>query len=95
MGCPNVILTLCGEGSLLVNRQEETLVLAFPLASIVDSTGAGDAFNAALATALAEGMGVAGAMRFGNAAGALAYTRADTIPSFHQRAEIEYFITNN
>ena len=94
-GCRNIILTLGGEGSLLVNRQEETLIPAFSLASIVDSTGAGDAFNAALATALAEGMNVARAMRFANAAGALACTRANTIPSFHTRAEIDHFLTNS
>ena len=95
MGCKNVIITLGEEGSLLINRQEETLVPAFALSDVVDSTGAGDAFNAGFAAAIAEGLPVKDAMLFGNAAGALSCTKADTIPSFHTREQIIDFINQN
>jgi ribokinase len=94
-GCSHVIMTLGEEGSLWVNQRDTLLVPAFRLSEVVDSTGAGDAFNAGLAAALAEGRPVQEAVRFGNAAGALACTVADTIPSFHRRAEIEHFIDSN
>ena len=94
-GCKNVIITLGDKGCLLINQAGETLIPTFPLSSVVDSTGAGDAFNAAFAVAIAEGMPVIEAIRFGNAAGALACTKADTIPSFHNRHQIADFINKN
>lgn len=95
LGCKNVIITLGDKGSLLVNHADETLIPAFALPSVVDSTGAGDAFNAAFAVGISEGMPVEKAIRFGNAAGALACTRADTIPSFHDRQQITDFMQKN
>jgi ribokinase len=95
LGCKNVIITLGEKGSLLVNHAEEILISAFTLSQIVDSTGAGDAFNAAFAVAISEGMPVKKAIRFGNAAGALACTKADTIPSFHRRQKITEFLNNS
>ena len=64
----------------------------FKLPKLIDSTGAGDAFNAALGVALAEDMEIEDALLFANAAGALSCTRLDTIPSFHNRHEIESFM---
>lgn len=95
LGCKNVIITLGEIGSLLMNHAEEILIPAFTLSQVVDSTGAGDAFNAAFAVAISEGMPVKKAIRFGNAAGALACTKADTIPSFHSRQQITEFINNS
>lgn len=92
LGCSNVIITLGEKGSLLLNRNEEILVPPFHIQKVVDSTGAGDAFNAAFAVAIAEGSSITDAMRFGNTAGALSCTKADTIPSFHARHEIEMFL---
>lgn len=91
-GCRNVVVTLGDKGSLLVNSEGVQSVAPFPINPVVDSTGAGDAFNGGFATAIAEGQSVLEAMRFGNAAGALACTRADTIPSFHERQAVEDFL---
>ncbi len=55
----------------------------------IDTTGAGDAFNGAFATALSEGKDIFEAMRYGNAAGALAVTRQGTAPAMALRSEIE------
>lgn len=53
-----------------------------------DTVGAGDSFNAAFATALAEGSAEADALRFACAAASLSTTRPDTLPSYHHRAEV-------
>jgi ribokinase len=50
----------------------------------VDTVAAGDAFNGALAVALAEGHTLSDAVRWGSAAGALAVTRVgaqDSMPT--------------
>jgi ribokinase len=55
---------------------------------VVNTVGAGDAFNGALAVALAEGLSFAEAIRWGLAAGALAVTKAGAQPSMPTRAEV-------
>jgi ribokinase len=55
----------------------------------VDSTAAGDTFNAALAVSLAEGAEMEHALRFANAAAAISVTRAGAQTSAPLRAEVE------
>jgi ribokinase len=59
----------------------------------IDSTAAGDTFNAALAVALAEGMAIENALRFANAAAAISVTRAGAQTSAPLRAEVESLLT--
>lgn len=61
---------------------------SFPVAA-VDSTAAGDAFNGALACAVAEGSSMQEAIRFASAAGAMAVTRKGAQDSLPSRDEIE------
>lgn len=56
---------------------------------IVDTTGAGDAFNAALAVALAEGKNLLDAVRYANCAGALACTKLGVIPALARREQVD------
>jgi len=56
--------------------------------NIVNTTGAGDAFTAALAVAIGEGQGLPDAARFANAAGAVACTRHGAIASMPTRKEV-------
>jgi len=93
LGCRMVVMTLGERGSLIVSRDDVTHVPAFDYANIVDSNGAGDSFNAALATGLIEGMSIPEAARFANAVAGLCCTRWDTVPSYHTRQEVEAFLT--
>jgi ribokinase len=56
---------------------------------VVDTTGAGDAFNAGLGVALAEGRSLVDAVQFANCAGALACTRLGVIPALATRAMVD------
>jgi len=69
-------------------RLGDTPVPAFA-ARAVDTTGAGDAFNAAFAVALAEGRDELDAVRFGCAAGAFMVEREGVLPGLPTRAELD------
>lgn len=60
---------------------------------VVDTTAAGDAFSGALAALLSEGRTLAEAVRFANAAGALAVTKHGAQPAMAWRAEIERLLS--
>jgi ribokinase len=90
-GVRSVIVTM-GEGGVLVVEDETATHLPAHRVSVVDTTAAGDAFVGAFAVALAEGRTVREAAAWGNAAGALAVTRAGAQPSLPARAELERFL---
>jgi ribokinase len=86
-GARNVIVKMGAAGALLVGPAGEHFWPAFPVAA-VDTTAAGDAFNAAFALALAEGQPPEEAGRFATAAAALSVTRRGAQPSMPDRAEV-------
>lgn len=88
-GVGAVILTLGERGALLAQGGKTALYPAFVVDRVVDTTAAGDAFAGGLAVALAEGLPVADAVLWGNAAGALTVTRAGAQPSLPTRLEVE------
>jgi len=55
----------------------------------VDTTAAGDAFNASLGVALGEARALPDALRFASATAALACTRRGAQPSLPRRDEVE------
>lgn len=59
---------------------------------VVDSNGAGDSFNAALATALAEGSDLPEAARFAGTVAALCCEHWETVPSYQDRETVEAFL---
>ena len=66
------------------------MVDAFDLTNkVVDTTGAGDAFNAGLAVALTEGKIIKEAIKFANAVGGLSSTKIGTAKSMPRREEID------
>lgn len=88
-GVGAVAVTLGAAGVLLKTPATTVLVPGFTVPEVVDTTGAGDAFNGGLAAALAEGMPLEAAVRFGNAVGALSVTRRGAAPAMPTRAEID------
>ncbi len=87
-GCGAVVLTLGERGALIVESAGTTTVPA-PAVDAVDTTGAGDAFNAGLATALGEGRPLEEAVAYANATAALSCTKAETVPSYHRRDDVD------
>lgn len=87
-GARDVVVTLGARGACWVRAVG---VEHFPPYRVkaVDATGAGDAFNGALACAVAEGKPLVEAIPFACAAGAIAVTRRGAQTSLPRRGEIE------
>ena len=83
-----VIVTMGGAGTRYFTANEEGHVPVFQV-DVVDTTGAGDSFTAAVAVALGEGLALPDAVRFGNAAAALCVTKPGTASSMPYRAEVD------
>jgi len=87
-GLGTVVLTRGAEGAVVSRGKEATYVPAFSMEA-VDSTGAGDAFNGALACALAEGLPIEVSVEMAVAAGALATTGLGAQAAMPTRADID------
>ncbi|UIN30660.1 ribokinase [Microbacterium binotii] len=88
-----VILTRGGQGALLADEHGLQEIAPVDAAKIIDTTGAGDAFTAALAVGLAEGASLADAARFAAHAGAHAVTIAGVIPALPTRERLPQLTT--
>jgi len=84
-----VIVTLGAQGVLYHDAERSVSIPAVTAGSVVETTGAGDAFNGAFATALAEGRDPVDAARFGCACAGLSVTRPGAAASMPTRAEID------
>lgn len=84
-----VAVTLGARGAILYDAGAETAKAVPPKVDVVDATGAGDAFVAALTVAFLEGHSDHDALRFACAAGAAATTRAGAQPALPERADVE------
>ena len=78
-------------GVYAATKAERQYIPSFSV-SAVDSVAAGDAFGAGLTVALAEGRGLADALKFGAAAGALAVTTPGAQDAMPSRSEVEEFM---
>jgi ribokinase len=87
LGVDTVVMTRGAAGALVVTDDGIEAVDSFDV-DVVDTTGAGDSFNAALAVALSEGLPIGRATRFACAAGALATTAAEVIPGLPDREAV-------
>lgn len=74
-GAKSVVVTLGGRGCLVLANETRTLIPAYRVDVIIDTVGAGDAFNGALAVALAEGRSLVEAASWASAAAAIAVTK--------------------
>ncbi len=79
-GARKVVLKLGARGAGMLDDGEFVVIEGHPI-NVVDTTAAGDAFTAALAVARAQGRSLQDAVRYANAAGALACTKFGAQPS--------------
>lgn len=89
-GVKQVVMTLGEKGALLVDGLSEKYFPAIEVRS-ADTTGAGDAFNAGLAVALAHGESIEDAVSFATITGAMAVTKEGVIPSLPRVHEVIEF----
>jgi len=93
-GLKGVVLKRGSEGAYIAtNDGLAEWVPAFPVEAI-DTVGAGDCFNGALAVALIEGQGPIAAARFASAAAAISVTRRGAQASMPTRAEVSQFLAD-
>jgi ribokinase len=88
-GVKTALITLGEQGALLHSGTQSTLVPAFSAGPVVETAGAGDAFNGGFAAAIARGLSPLEATRFGCAVAGISVTRAGTAPSMPSLAEVE------
>ena len=88
-GARAVVVTLGAAGAVLLADGKAAVSVPAHQVPVVDTTAAGDAFAAAFAVAIAEGLTPADALQFGVAAGALAVTSVGAQPSLPTRAAVD------
>lgn len=88
-GAGAAVITLGDKGALYQDAGRSVHVAPFSAGPVVETTGAGDAFNGAFAAALARGMDPVASVLFGCAAAGISVTRPGTAPSMPTLAEIE------
>jgi ribokinase len=87
-GATNVILKLGARGAYIHSDGLRKAVPSFKV-PVVDSTAAGDAFNAGLAVALMRKLSLEDAVRYAAAVGAVSVTRAGAQPAMPTAEEVE------
>jgi ribokinase len=92
-GATTVIVKLGDQGCVALEDGKSQQFPA-PKVTAVDTTAAGDVFNAGLAVALAEGANLAGACRFSNACAALSVTRLGAQAGAPRRSEVDAFVAS-
>lgn len=88
-GVGAVIVTLGSKGALYRDRTRSVHLPVISAGPVVETTGAGDAFNGGFAVALSEGKDMVDAVRFGTATAGISVTRAGAAPAMPSRDEIE------
>lgn len=88
LGAANVAITMGDQGTLILHHEQAEFVPAYPV-DPVDTTAAGDAFAGALAVHWSAHNDFVEAVRFANAAGALAASRQGAQSGMASRQELE------
>jgi ribokinase len=94
-GARNAVVTLGAQGALVKNAQITKHIHAIDAGPVVETTGAGDAFNGGFAIALAEGKDIVAATRFGCAVAGISVTRPGTALSMPTRAEVDALLAKS
>ena len=93
-GAGAAIITLGENGAFYKDASDAVHVPAAFAGDVVETTGAGDAFNGGFAAALAEGQASVDAVRFACTAAGISVTRPGTAPSMPSRREIELLLAD-
>ena len=80
-GVGTALITLGEQGALLHSVEQSIHIPAVIAGDVVETTGAGDAFNGGFAAALAQGQSPVDAAHFACAVAGISVTRAGTAPS--------------
>ncbi len=88
-GVGTALITLGDKGALFHNKQTSLHVPVINAGPVVETTGAGDAFNGGFAYGLAEGIEPTAAALFANAVAAISVTRKGTAPAMPSLAEVQ------
>ena len=89
-GVKNILITLGEKGCYFKNNSEELLIPASKLnKSVVDTTGAGDAFNGALSVALSQNKSYKESIEFANLVAGISVTKEGAANSMPTIKEIE------
>ena len=88
-GVGTALITLGEQGALLHNAEQSVHIPAVIAGEVVETTGAGDAFNGGFAAALAQKQSPVDAAHFAAAVAGLSVSRAGTAPSMPTRAQVE------
>lgn len=87
--CEHLITTRGSDSTLYRNRSGDSFEVPAFRVAVVDTVGAGDAFTGSLAVALGGGKEMPAAIRFANAAGALATRQLGAQTAMPRREDIE------
>ena len=92
-GVKNVIITLGSKGLYFLNKEQNFFLKAYKLKKkVIDTTGAGDAFNGALAFALSQNYTIKKSIYFSNKVAAISTTKegaANSMPTKKEMSKIE------
>ncbi|MEM0261026.1 MAG: ribokinase [Nitrososphaerota archaeon] len=88
------VITLGSQGAVLVKSDKYIYYPSFKV-DVVDTTGAGDAFNAGLAVALSQGHTIEEAVKWANACAALKITKIGAQSGLPDKYELEEFLRKN
>ena len=91
-GAKAAVITLGEQGALFKDKNQVIHQPSYEVGPVVETTGAGDAFNGGLAVAVAEEMPIDKALRFACATASISVTRQGTAPSMPDRNEIEILL---
>jgi ribokinase len=91
LGCEHVMLTRGAAGVIWASR-DGLRSFPVPKVRVVDTVGAGDAFNAGLAVGISEGKDLMEAIALGVAAASLSTEKRQTIASYPKRDSVEPYV---
>lgn len=87
-GVCRAVITLGGQGALILEQGKTQMIPAFSIGQPVDTTGAGDTFNGFLTAALSQGKSLYEAARLAAVAAGISVTRPGAAGSIPQKEEV-------